>query len=583
MTVCAVLGVDPSELFKKVASNPSVRVHREGERLRNELDGVHYEQLMTSLHPTYQAELFLLDIAPGRSTTFSGGGHEGAEMGYAIAGEAVLVVGEVEYALRKGDSVYFNARQPHQLINPGKETFRAVWSISPPHVDFLGLREELEKTVPERTSKERTHMAKTITEKIFEAHLRDEPFPGTLVLSLDVVMCHEITTPVAITDLQWRKKDRVFDPEKIKAVIDHVTPAKDSKSAMQAKVMRQWAARHRLPHFFDVGSNGVCHALFPEKGFIRPGYTVIMGDSHTCTHGAFGAFAAGVGTTDLEVGILKGVCAFRAPKSVRVNLTGALSSGVFAKDVILKVLQTLTVNGATDHVIEFRGGAVDAMSMEERMTICNMAIEAGGTSGVCLPDMVTVEYLWPHIAGEHRSKEYALESFRAWHSDSGAAYAKTVEIDVSTVEPSATFGFKPDQVKPLREMPGTRIDQVYIGSCTNGRIGDLRAAAAVARGTRLAPGVRGIVVPATPAVFRQAMEEGLLATFMDAGYCVANPTCGACLGMSTGVLAEGEVCASTTNRNFNGRMGKGGMVHLMSPASAAASGIRGVLTDPRDV
>ncbi len=426
-------------------------------------------------------------------------------------------------------------------------------------------------------------MGKTITEKIFGAHLRDEPFPGIKILSIDVVMCHEITTPIAITDLQWRGKDRVFDPAKIKAVIDHVTPAKDSRSAMQAKVMRQWAARHRLKDFFDVGRNGVCHALFPEKGFIRPGYTVIMGDSHTCTHGAFGAFAAGVGTTDLEVGILKGVCAFRQPKTIRINLNGFMGKGVYAKDVILTVIKTLTVNGATDCVIEFHGKVVEAMSMEERMTICNMAIEAGATCGVCMPDTVTVDYLWRFIAGSYSSKKEALEDFGKWRSDPDASYEKVIDIDVSSIEPSATFGYKPDQVKPLREMTDIAVDQVYIGSCTNGRISDLRAAAAIVKGTALAPGVRGIVVPATPDVYRQAMDEGLLTIFMDAGYCIANPTCGACLGMSTGVLAEGEVCASTTNRNFNGRMGKGGMVHLMSPASAAASGITGRLTDPREV
>ncbi len=426
-------------------------------------------------------------------------------------------------------------------------------------------------------------MGKTIAEKIFAAHLRDEPFPGTYVLSLDVVMCHEITTPIAISDLQWRGKDRVFDPKKIKAVIDHVTPAKDSKSALQGKILRDWAKRHGIADFFDIGRNGVCHALFPEKGFIRPGYTAIMGDSHTCTHGAFGAFAAGVGTTDLEVGILKGVCAFRRPKSVRIELTGSLQRGVYAKDVILEIIRELTVNGATDQVIEFRGPAVDAMSMEERMTLSNMAIEAGGTSGICLPDATTVEYLWPFIATEYKSKADALADFKKWHSDPDAVYSRTVPMDVSRIEPSSTFGYKPDQVKPLRDMQGTKIDQVYIGSCTNGRIGDLRAAAAIVKGTVLAPGVRGILSPATPAVYEQAMAEGLLKIFMDAGYCIANPTCGACLGMSTGVLAEGEVCASTTNRNFNGRMGKGGMVHLMSPASAAASGVRGVLADPREL
>ena len=425
-------------------------------------------------------------------------------------------------------------------------------------------------------------MGKTITEKIFDARRVDEPFEGTVVLSLDVVMCHEITTPVAIADLEWRGKDRVFDATKVKAVIDHVTPSKDSKSATQAKILRDWARRHKIKDFFDVGHNGVCHALFPEKGFIRPGYTVIMGDSHTCTHGAFGAFAAGVGTTDLEVGILKGVCAFRPPQSIRVNIAGKMPKGVYAKDVILEVIRQLTVNGATDHVIEFRGETVDTMTMEERMTLCNMAIEAGGTSGLCMPDKVTAEYLWQFISADYNNDiEAAVKDFKKWHSDDDAVYAKTLSIDVSALEPVVTVGYKPDQVKPIKELKDVKIDQVYIGSCTNGRISDLRIAAAVTKGKKLADGVRGIVSPATPEIFRQAMDEGLLAIFMESGYCVANPTCGACLGMSTGVLAEGEVCVATTNRNFNGRMGKGGMVHLASPATAAASGITGVLTDPR--
>lgn len=425
-------------------------------------------------------------------------------------------------------------------------------------------------------------MGKTITEKIFDTHLKDEPFEGTKVLSLDVVMCHEITTPVAIADLVWRKKDRVFDSKKIKAVIDHVTPAKDSKSAVQGKMLRDWAHKHGIKDFFDIGQNGVCHAIFPEKGFIRPGYTVIMGDSHTCTHGAFGAFAAGVGTTDLEVGILKGVCAFRQPKTILVKLEGALAKGVYAKDVILEIIRQLTVNGATDHVIEFRGITVDKMSMEERMTLCNMAIEAGGTSGLCMPDAVTVDYLWPFIKNEYATKEAAVKEFMKWHSDPDARYEKTLTIDVSALEPMVTIGYKPDQVKKISEVSDIKINQVYIGSCTNGRISDLRAAASIIKGTKLAFGVRGIVSPATPEIFSQAMKEGLLEIFMDAGYCVTNPTCGACLGMSNGVLAEGEVCISTTNRNFNGRMGKGGMVHLASPVSAAASGITGTLTDPRN-
>jgi 3-isopropylmalate/(R)-2-methylmalate dehydratase large subunit len=426
-------------------------------------------------------------------------------------------------------------------------------------------------------------VGKTITEKIFASHLRDEPFAGVQVLSLDVVMCHEITTPVAIADLVWRGKDRVFDPAKIKAVIDHVTPSKDSKSATQAKMLRDWARRNQIHDFFDIGTNGVCHALFPEKGFIRPGYTVIMGDSHTCTHGAFGAFAAGVGTTDLEVGILKGVCAFRQPRTIRVTVSGEVGACVYAKDIILEIIRRLTVNGATDRVLEFGGPVIDDMDMEARMTVSNMAIEAGATSGVCMPDRHTLEYLWPFI-GEayHNDKDRALAEFTNWQSDPDAAYERTVDIDVSDLEPVATVGYKPDQVKPVRELNDIAVDQVYLGSCTNGRISDLRAAARICNGRKLAPGVRGICAPATPAVQRQAMREGLLDIFMDAGFCITNPTCGACLGMSTGVLAEGEVCASTTNRNFNGRMGKGGMVHLMSPATAAATACTGRITDPRE-
>ena len=426
-------------------------------------------------------------------------------------------------------------------------------------------------------------MGKTIAEKIFAAHLRDEPFPGAKVLSLDRVLCHEITTPVAIADLEARGKDRVFDRTKIKAVIDHVTPAKDSKTALQGKMLRDWARRHEITDFFDVGHNGVCHAIFPEKGYIRPGYTVIMGDSHTCTHGAFGAFAAGVGTTDLEVGILKGVCAFREPATIRINLTGTLAPKVYAKDVILFVIGQLGVNGATDRVIEFRGPVIEAMSMESRMTLCNMAIEAGGTSGICLPDMTTVDYLWPFISGDYASREAALADYQQWWSDADAVYEKTLNFDISTLEPMVTFGFKPDCVKPVREMAGAPVDQIYIGTCTNGRIEDLREAAAILKGKTISDNVRGIVSPATPKIFQQAMQEGIIEIFMNAGFCVTNPTCGACLGMSNGVLAEGEVCASTSNRNFNGRMGKGGMVHLMSPATAAATAITGVLTDPRTI
>ncbi len=422
-------------------------------------------------------------------------------------------------------------------------------------------------------------MGQTLAEKIFDAHRVEMPFPDTHVLKLDRVFCHEITTPIAITDLMARGLDRVFDPSKIKAVIDHVTPAKDSKTAEQGKIIRDWARRHDIKDFFDIGKNGVCHAIFPEKGFVRPGYTIIMGDSHTCTHGAFGAFAAGVGTTDLEVGILKGVCAFHFPKTIKIELNGSLKPGVYAKDVILFVIKELTVNGATNMVIEFTGPVVDAMSMEARMTLCNMAIEAGGTSGVCYPDMTTVEYLWDYIKDEFDSKEAALEAYSKWKSDEDAEYEKVYTYDVSELEPMVTFGYKPDQVKSVAEMTGEKVDQIYIGSCTNGRIEDLREAAKVLKDQTIHSDVRGIVSPATPAIYSQALKEGIIEIFQEAGFCVTNPTCGACLGMSNGVLAEGEVCASTTNRNFNGRMGKGGMVHLMSPASAAASAIAGTITN----
>ena len=425
-------------------------------------------------------------------------------------------------------------------------------------------------------------MGKTIAEKIFDSHLVDNPSGDIHVIRLDAVFCHEITTPGAINDLIARGKDRVFDSTKIKAVIDHVTPAKDSKTAMQGKILRQWALQHNINDFFDIGRNGVCHAIFPEKGFVRPGYTVIMGDSHTCTHGAFGAFAAGVGTTDLEVGILKGVCAFQYPSTIKINISGQMPEGVYAKDVILSIIGRLGVNGATDKIVEFAGPVVDAMSMEARMTCCNMAVEAGATSGICLPDMTTVEYLWEFIKDEHTTKEAAARAYQKLYPDPDAIYESIIDHDISRLEPLVTFGYKPDQVKPVKEMQGIKIDQVYIGSCTNGRIEDLRVAAQVLKGEKISDSVRGILSPATPKVFSQAMEEGILKIFMDAGFCVTNPTCGACLGMSNGVLAEGEVCASTTNRNFNGRMGKGGMVHLMSPATAAATAITGYITNSNE-
>ncbi len=429
------------------------------------------------------------------------------------------------------------------------------------------------------TKKEMAFMGKTVAQKIFAAHLVDTPADGVYVLSLDRVFCHEITTPIAVNDLAAKGKDRVFDASKIKAVIDHVSPAKDSKTAEQGKTLREWAHRHCIKDFFDIGANGVCHAIFPEKGFVRPGFTVIMGDSHTCTHGAFGAFAAGIGTTDLEVGILKGVFTMRTPETIKINVTGKLREGVYAKDLILSIIKMLTVNGATDKVIEFAGPAVSALGMDGRMTLSNMSVEAGATCGICYPDMTTVEYLWEFIKDEFPSKEAALKEYSKWLPDADAQYAEVIDFDAAAVEPVVTVNYKPDQVKTVREMEGTKVNQVYIGSCTNGRIEDLRVAASILKGKKISPELRAIVSPATPKIFSQALDEGIIKIFMDAGFCVTNPTCGACLGMSNGILAKGESCASTSNRNFNGRMGKGGMVHLMSPATAAATAVAGHITN----
>ncbi|MHA1340830.1 MAG: 3-isopropylmalate dehydratase large subunit [Promethearchaeota archaeon] len=427
-------------------------------------------------------------------------------------------------------------------------------------------------------------MGKTITQKIFESHIIDDEYKdsGIYILKLDAVFAHEITTPPAIKDLDRRNLDYVFDPDKIKAVIDHVVPAKDTKSAIQGKILREWARRHNIKDFFDIGRGGVCHALFPEMGFVRPGYVIIMGDSHTCTHGAFGSFAFGVGTTALEVGILKGVVAAKEPQSIKIELNGHLQKGVYAKDVILYIIKTLTVNGATNQVIEFGGDFVKKLSMEERMTISNMAVEAGATSGIFPPDEFTVDFLWKFISEEFdNDKKKALKEYSKWNSDPNASYTSKLKIDVSEIEPLVTINYTPDQVIKVSEADNIKINQAYIGSCTNGRISDLREAAKVLKGRKINSNVRGILVPATINVYKQALKEGLLDIFLESGFLISNPTCGACLGMSNGVLAPGEVAVSSTNRNFNGRMGKGGMVHLASPATVAASAIEGKIADPR--
>ncbi len=423
-------------------------------------------------------------------------------------------------------------------------------------------------------------MGRTAYQKIVDSHTREELVDGSRVLELDRVWCHEITTPPAIIDARGRGCDLVFDPNKVKAMIDHVTPAKDSKSAIQGKIMRNWSEEQGV-EFLDVGRNGVCHAIIPEKGWIRPGEIGIMGDSHTCTHGAFCALAAGVGTSILEAGLITGLWLHKPGGVIRVNFNGALPDNVFSKDMILALLREIGTDGATGCVLEFGGSAFESLSMDARMTITNMAVETGATSGMGPVDIELVAYLEPTIAGFKDHKEI-LKYYGRWNSDPDADYDRIVNIDVSKLEPLVATGTSPGDVETVKSVAGTKIDQVYIGSCTNGRLEDLVAAAEVFRrsGKKLASNIRCVVVPATAHIWKQADELGLLKIFMDAGCCVTNPTCGACLGMSNGVLAPEEICLSTTNRNFPGRMGKGGSVILASPATAAMSAIVGSITLP---
>lgn len=424
-------------------------------------------------------------------------------------------------------------------------------------------------------------MGKTAFQKIVDSHAVKTLPDGSEVLRLDRVWGHEITTPNAILDAQSRECDVVFDPNKIKTMIDHVNPAKDTASAVQGKIVREWSTGHGI-EFLDVGRNGVCHAIIPEKGWIMPGQIGIMGDSHTCTHSAFCALTPGVGTTDLENGIITGLWVSPPQKIIRVNFNGKLPANVFAKDIILSLIAEIGVKGATNTVLEFGGNVISEMSMEGRMTISNMSVEAGATSGMMMVDEKTIEYLWPALKERyHGNKEPALDNFVGWNSDHDAEYEQVLDIDVSDMVPVMTNNYSPGDVVKVSDFSGVPVDQVYIGSCTNGRIGDLRIVASIFRqsGSKIASGIRCIVVPATQRIYQQAIRKELIEIFLEAGCFVSGPTCGACLGMSCGVLAPGEVCVSTTNRNFPGRMGKGGMVHLASPATAAMTALTGWVKD----
>ncbi|MCK4781542.1 3-isopropylmalate dehydratase large subunit [Candidatus Parcubacteria bacterium] len=435
--------------------------------------------------------------------------------------------------------------------------------------------------------KDEIKTGKTAYRKTIEKHLLRTLADGSMVLQVDRVWGHEITPPPGIIDAQDRGCDVVFNPNKIKTMIDHVNPAKDTASAIQGRIMRVWSRKHNI-EFLDVGRNGICHAIIPEKGWIYPGQIGIMGDSHTCTHGAFCAFTAGVGTTDSETGVITGLWVCPPQKVIRVNFIGKLPANVFAKDIILALIKKIGVDGATNAVLEFGGSVIRKMSMEGRMTIANMAVEAGATSGMMMVDERMIDYLWPAIIRNYpdypRSISYStiLADLQRFNSDPDAEYDQVIEIDVSNMVPVTTINYSPGDVVNVAEFAGKQVDQVYIGSCTNGRIEDLRIAAMIFSliGGKVADNIRCIVVPATQYIYQRALVEGLIEIFIKAGCFVSGPTCGACLGMSCGVLAPGEVCVSTTNRNYRKRMGEGGMVHLVSPATAALTALKGEITEP---
>jgi len=417
-------------------------------------------------------------------------------------------------------------------------------------------------------------MPMTITEKILAcAAGKDEVRPGELInAKIDLVMCHDVTTPPAISMLKAHGIDKVFDAEKIVVTPDHFQPAKDIKSAELHKRLDSWAKDKGIKHYYPIGTAGVCHALLPEQGHIRPGEVIVGGDSHTCTYGAFAAFSTGVGSTDLAAAVATGELWFKVPASMKIVLDGSLPYGVYSKDVILAVIKETGVDGALYKAMEFVGPALGEMSMEARMTITNMAIEAGAKNGVIGFDETTKKYLDEHLKDN--------SDYTVYESDADAEYDSVVEIDCGKLEPMVALPHLPSNGKPISECAGLKMDQAYIGSCTNGRIEDLRIAAGILKGKKVA--IRTIVVPATPAVWKQAMDEGLFEIFYDAGCVLSAPTCGACLGGFMGVLAEGEKCISTTNRNFVGRMGHPkSEVYLASPATAAASAVEGKLTDPR--
>ena len=417
-------------------------------------------------------------------------------------------------------------------------------------------------------------MGMTMTQKILAKHAGlDHVEVGQLIeAKVDMVLGNDITTPVAITEFEKAGFTQVFDRDKIAIVLDHYTPCKDIKSAELCLQARNFAHQHNITNFFDVGQMGVEHALLPEKGLCAPGEIIVGADSHTCTYGALGAFSTGIGSTDMAAAMATGLLWFKVPAAIKVTLKGKLQPYVSGKDVILHLIGEIGVDGALYQSLEFAGEGVSSLTMDDRFTISNMAIEAGGKNGIFPVDEKTMEYISGRV-------NRPCEAFEA---DPDAVYAREVVIDLDKLEPTVAMPHLPENTKVVSEVAGLPINQVVIGSCTNGRISDLRAAAAVMKGKKVADNVRCIVIPATQDIILQAMKEGLIETFIEAGCAVSTPTCGPCLGGHMGVMAEGERTVSTTNRNFVGRMGHvTSEVILASPAVAAASAIAGCVADPR--
>lgn len=416
-------------------------------------------------------------------------------------------------------------------------------------------------------------MGMTMTQKILAAHAGlSQVKAGQLIeADLDLVLGNDITSPVAINEMQKMNNQTVFDKDKIALVMDHFIPNKDIKSAENCKCCRDFACRHEITNYFDVGQMGIEHALLPEKGLVVAGDAVIGADSHTCTYGALGAFSTGVGSTDMAAGMVTGKAWFKVPSAIKFVLTGKPGRWVSGKDVILHIIGMIGVDGALYKSMEFTGDGIANLSMDDRFTICNMAIEAGGKNGIFPVDSLAEQYI----------KEHSKREFTVYQADEDAEYEQVISIDLSQLKPTVAFPHLPENTRTIDEVGQVEIQQAVIGSCTNGRIDDIRIAAQVMKGRKVAKGVRCIVIPATQAIYLQALKEGLLEIFIEAGAIVSTPTCGPCLGGYMGILAAGERCISTTNRNFVGRMGHvESEVYLASPAVAAASAVTGKISCP---